>query len=206
MRHPDEWQLQAYHDGELPGALAQQVQEHLHQCSACAAELHEWEALSHLVRSQLAAAPFSAAGEFWVQLAARLPEARPSVWPLVSYLPPFLLGAFGLLAEGLMSLVLLVYAFIRAGWMPSLSSALRAWLTQRLAAPFWAGSLYARLGWTSEEVVQAVVKSLEALSPATPEAIVMLVGVFVLGLFSSVMVILYISWALCWSEAARSSL
>jgi len=204
MRHPDEVQLQAYHDGELEGEVREQVQAHLGQCASCVERLREWGELSAVLRRiRPAEGAFSPEGEFWARLAGRLPKMRPSTWPLVPYLPPFLLGLFGLLAEGLLSIAFLVYALIGMGVIPPLAPALTTWLSKALADPLLEDSLYSWLGWSSSEVVRAVTQPLEAVSLATQETIFMLAIVFALGTFLSLVVIVYLSWAMCWSESAR---
>ena len=206
MRHPDEVQLQAYHDGELEGEVREQIQAHLRQCVPCAGRLREWGELSAALRQTRPAEDvFSPDGEFWARLAGRLPKMRPSTWPLVPYLPPFLLGAFGLLTEGLMSVVFLVYALIGMGVIPPLAPALGTWLSKALADPLLEDSLYSWLGWSSSEVVHAVTQPLEAVSLATQETIFMLAIVFALGTFLSLVVVVYFSWAMCWSKSARTN-
>jgi anti-sigma factor RsiW len=41
MRHPEEWQLLGYLDGELPGRKARQIRQHLEACGHCRAALEE---------------------------------------------------------------------------------------------------------------------------------------------------------------------
>jgi hypothetical protein len=204
MRHPDEVQLQAYHDGELEGQVRQQIHAHLGQCAPCAERLREWGELSATLRqTRPAVEAFGSDGEFWARLAGRLPKTRPSAWPLVPYLPPFLLGAFGLLAEGLMSIAFIVYALIGMGVIQPLAPTLTAWLSKALADPLLENSLYAWLGWSSSDVIRSVTQPLGAMSLATQETIFLLAVVLGLGTFLSLVVIVYFSWAMCWSKTAR---
>lgn len=208
VSHPDELRLQAYHDGELRGEACHQIQAHLGQCVPCAERIRQWGELgARLRQTRPAAEAFSSEGEFWARLAGRLPKARPVTWPLVPYLPPFLLGAFGLLTEGLISLVILAYALVGLGLIPPLAPTLRAWLVEALKAPFLESSLYAWLGWSGDELSQAVAQSLAKVSLATQEMALMLLIVLALGMFLSLLLIVYVSWALCWSKTGydRSS-
>ncbi|MDB5303788.1 MAG: hypothetical protein JWM97_1337 [Phycisphaerales bacterium] len=43
--------VNAYHDGELPGAQCREVEEHLSGCPACAAELEQLRGFSHVLGS-----------------------------------------------------------------------------------------------------------------------------------------------------------
>jgi len=203
MRHPDELCLQAYHDGELSGEARRQIQDHLERCAACAERMRQWGELGALLRqTRPAAEAFSSEGEFWARLAGRLPQARPATWPLVPYLPPFLLGAFGLLADGLISAVTLAYTLVGLGLIPPLAPSLRAWLIKALQAPLLEGSLYAWLGWSGDEVGQAVTRLWGAASPATQEMLLMLAVVLILGMFLASVLVVYFSWAMCWAQAA----
>jgi anti-sigma factor RsiW len=76
--HVSPW-IGAYIDGELIGALREQVEAHLTTCPACRAELAEMRALSSLLRRQpLPASPASDAA-FAAAVVNRLPSV-PSPW------------------------------------------------------------------------------------------------------------------------------
>jgi anti-sigma factor RsiW len=46
-------QLQAYHDGEIEPAVAHEIEAHLADCAACAAELRVLRAMSQVIQSKL---------------------------------------------------------------------------------------------------------------------------------------------------------
>ena len=89
------------------------------------------------------------------------------------------------------------------GLIPPLFPILRDWLAAALTDPLLESSLYAWLGWSSGEVLDAVVGPLRNLSSTAQEMILMLAEVYLLGMFLSFVLILYASWAICWGKTAR---
>lgn len=203
MSHPDALQLQAYLDGELAAAEAQRMSEHLARCAPCAQSAEEWRTLHHiLAQNKPDAALFSAEGTFWARLAGRLPRSRPATWSAVGYLPPFLLGALGTLLDGLVSLVLAAYVLMGLGIIPSVGAKAASWLRTLLSCEF-AQVIYGGLGWSSGEIVERVTRWWGALARSQQESL--LAGVILLGLepLWAAVVLLYLSWAACWSRAER---
>ncbi len=62
-------QLSAYMDGEMPPALAAQVEQHLSACESCAKELGKFKQLSNLARDHVESAGLPPA---WATIAAKL--------------------------------------------------------------------------------------------------------------------------------------
>jgi predicted anti-sigma-YlaC factor YlaD len=71
--HVTAW-LGAYHDGELRGRRAQQVEAHLAGCAACRAELESLRELSALLGESPAAADLTPSERFVAQVGLRLPR------------------------------------------------------------------------------------------------------------------------------------
>jgi hypothetical protein len=206
MHHPDEMQLQSYLDGELAEPSRARIEKHVAQCPMCSATVQGW----HQVRTALRATRpspdvFSSGGAFWAQLAGKLPESRPQVWPLVPYVPPMILGVIGTLLQTLITLVVGAYTLSGLGIIPSLSRNISAWLPELLSHRFLAGSVYAWLGWSSREVVEYTMARWESVSRAMQNGVVFAPPLVILVLLSSIVVGLYFSWAVCWSAPSRPS-
>ena len=71
--HVTAW-LAAYHDGELTGRRAQQVEAHLVECAPCRAELASLRALSALLQASPAADGIVPPEQFVAQVGLRLPR------------------------------------------------------------------------------------------------------------------------------------
>jgi cytochrome bd-type quinol oxidase subunit 1 len=115
-------------------------------------------------------------------------------------LPPFLLGALGLVADGLVSVAFLVYAFIALGILPSLGPTVTAWLSEVLPASSLANALSTWLGWSTEELARAITGPLGQMSSAEQDAVLLASVVLGLALLLAVIVVLYLSWVACWSK------
>jgi len=204
LPHPDELQLQSYLDGELGPEPARRLQDHLAQCAACAQGLQEWRALEATLRQTRPSAElFAGEGEFWARLAGKLPQPRPTPWSLIGYLPPFLLGALGTLLDGLISAVLFVYVLMRLGVIPSIGAAALSWLRALLSSSLLENSLYAGLGWSSAEVTTRAMLWWSNLTRSSQETLLAGIVLLSLGCVMAVIVLLYLSWAMCWPHAAE---
>ena len=71
--HIKEW-LNAYFDGELPGARLRQVENHLAECQECRAELDELQELSALLRETAPTGKFIPTERFVANLILNLPR------------------------------------------------------------------------------------------------------------------------------------
>jgi len=71
--HVTAW-LGAYHDGELGGRRARQVEDHLAHCTTCRAELERLRALAALLQESPAAVNLTPPGRFVAQVGLRLPR------------------------------------------------------------------------------------------------------------------------------------
>lgn len=200
MQHPDELQLQSYLDGELTEATRRRVEAHLSACGACREALRSCERLSATLQ---AARPseelFSAPGEFWARLASRLSQPRAPIWPLAPYVPPVMLGVLGSLTEGLISLLVLLYALSGWGVIPALGKAIAPTLHAALEVPWIEGWLeFSWIAWAREAL-----QRWEGMQSSAQEAVVwgpLLLGLAVVWLAA---VSLFLLWALCWSNATR---
>jgi hypothetical protein len=203
MPHLDELQIQSYLDGELDGALCQQVRAHLHVCSACRAALYALDCLGADIRASLPADDlFSSEGEFWAKLASNLPQTRPAIWPWLPYLPPVLLGVFGSVLEIMLYIVSVVYALVGLHVLPSLGPIVSQQLTVLAGHPALASYLYSWLGWSTEQAVQTVTQPWASLSVVVQDTVIFVSVFLALGALMALVVALYLAWVLCWSKPA----
>lgn len=203
MQHPNDIQLQAFMDGELPDRAARRIYAHVHQCTACRSMLDAWEQLAAAVRyAEPRTDAFSSEGEFWSRLVVGLPRARPEAWPWMLYLPPFLLGSLGTVVQVLVSAAFTLYAPVRLGLIPPLGPMIADRLSPLLRHPVLQDTLYAWLGWSVDEVAGDLLQRWSHLSRASQDAAVILTVLFVLGALLSLVIALYFSWVWCWERPA----
>jgi len=201
MRHPDDMQLNAYLDGELRDDASQSFQAHLRACQACQARLAEWKRLSkRIYETRPALTAFRPEGEFWAGLAAKLPQARRETWPLLEYLPPFLLATLGALLRLLISLISTAYDLTILGVLPRLGPLMSQHLANILSPPLLGQSLGA---WINQSSQQAA-RSWGALSPVGQETVLFGVLWVALMSFLGIVVAFYGLWATCQHGADRS--
>ena len=203
MRHPDDRHLQAYVDGELVPSVARGVQRHLGRCPCCRDKAEELRRLSLAIRgTRPELAEFAAEGEFWSRLAGRC-RARPTTWPLVPYLPPFLLSTVGLVAKIGLSLVLTVRMLTGMGVVPSLGPTMATMLPSVVNLPLLQATLFSWLPWSSEEVAQTVVHWWSRAGELLGEGFVFWPFLFALGILLVAVLLLSLWWVLCWTRPAR---
>jgi anti-sigma factor RsiW len=202
--HPDALLSEAYGDGQLIPDVHAYVEEHLRQCAHCRTALAGLERLHQLLHD---APPdlghCHSEGEFWAQLAARLPAQRPTVWGWLPYLPPFLLGALGTLIEGALSLVVIVYTLARLGVLPSLGEPMAAQLAHSLS---WASEQpwCSWMGSANCLALHDAALHWAALSGTMQDTLLLVAGVVLIGISLGLVVALYFSWAMCWERVTKS--
>ena len=203
MRHPSDRHLQAYLDGELTPSVAGGVQVHLDKCPGCLEKAEELRRLSLAIRgTRPDLGEFAPEGEFWSRLAGRC-RARPTTWPLVPYLPPFLLSSFGLVANVGLSLVLTMSLLTRMGVVPSFGPTMATMLPSVVKMPLFQVTLFSWLPVSAEEVGQVVGHWWTAAGELLGESLVFWPVVLILGVLLVVVLLLNMWWVLCWTRPAR---
>ena len=205
MPHPDALQLQSYLDGELLDQAREAIRLHIAQCPHCQERVQRCRRLSLALKGVLPTEHmFLSEGKFWLQLASKLPVRRPGTWPLVPYLPPLLLGGVGTLVQVLIYTTLLAYDLTGLRVIPSLGPLVSDTLSSLASHPGLQPWLRARLGWSSTETAQHAIDYWESLHWATQNVLIFVTVLLTLGAFMLVIVVFYSSWAVCWSQSARS--
>jgi len=201
--HPNDGQLQCYADGELDPDSRDRMRLHLQRCTACQGRLATWQQLSQAVQATRPALEgISSEGAFWLRLAGRLQAAQPERWPWVPYLPPFVLSAFGILVNALISVVLVLSLLAQMGILRPLGSLVGEGLEALLSHSLLDTTLYAWFGWSAEAVTLNTMRAWSGVARNLQEAIVLVAVLQILGGFLWIIVALYVSWALCWTRPA----
>jgi hypothetical protein len=206
MQHPAELQLQSYLDDELAEPARQYVQAHVARCPLCQRTLREWESLSAALHEAVPRTEdFTSEGEFWAQLASKLSPTRPAAWPLVPYLPPLVLGLIGKCVEVLVSIMVIGYALMGFGLIPSPGPWLSAQFAAAVQIPGLERSLNTFLGGSGGDKLNLLIDVWEKASLATQDTILFSGVLLFFGICLAGIMVLYLSWVLCWSRPARPS-
>ena len=204
MPHPDPLQLQSYLDDELPDPIRQSIRSHIVQCPSCHESLQESRRLGLALKAALPPERmFLSDGKFWSRLAAKLSADRPPTWPLIPYLPPLLLATVGTLVQVLVFATRVAYELTGLGVIPSPSPMVSEGLSSLLLPGEWQQWLQARVGWPGKDVAQSTVHYWENLNSGTQDAVIFATVLLTLGVFMTVVVAFYSSWAICWTKPAR---
>jgi len=202
--HPSEIQLHRYLDRELSVEEQERIAAHLVTCATCRARVDAYAHLGALLRASLPdPAAFAPVGETWRSIAGRL-QPRPSPrWPLLPLLPPFLLAAIGTVAQVALALIVTTFALSAWGLVPAPATVMAGGIHAILGHPWLEGSLYAWLGWSSVEVVQAATTRWQALHTAAQHVIILGAVILAPAAALGVVAVLDLVWAICWPGAAR---
>lgn len=127
----------------------------------------------------------------------------PPTWPLIPYLPPLLLATVGTLVQVLVFATRVAYELTGLGVIPSPSLMVSEGLSSLLLPGEWQQWLQARVGWPGKDVAQSTVQYWENLNSGTQNAVIFATVFLTLGVFMTVVVAFYSSWAICWTKPAR---
>ena len=207
MQHLDEVELQSYLDSEADESLCRRAEAHIVRCPWCEKQLGIWREVCTRVReSAPAPSSFQSEGAFWVELAAKLDQRRPHIWPLVPYLPPVILGVLSALVQLLVSVVLLSQTLMSLRVIPSLGARAATRLTILLSQPGLQAFLSDRLGLSGPEITNRIIGLYGKVNSNAQDAFVTIAAIALLSIVLGIAVALLFSWALCWSKAARHHL
>jgi anti-sigma factor RsiW len=189
--HITAW-LGAYHDGELRGRRAQQVEAHLAGCATCRAELERLQALSALLGESPSASELTPSERFVAQVGLRLPR-RPEqpAWQMGLEMG-WRLAPLGLLAAW--AVVQAVFAV--AGWVlialqMGLGGDAIAWLLPVSPQGAWLADVLSLSDMGLNDVGQIVLNLLWDGGPLGWGVTLNLVLLIVIGL-------MYWSWLASW--------
>lgn len=204
MDHPGEVQLQRYLDAKLDEEDKERLRSHLRACAECHALLDLHARLSDMVRSSLPdSGAFMSEGEFWTRISGRLSPRPAPRWPLLHLLPPLVLASFGSALQMAFTVVVGLFGLGALGLLPAPAPLVTQGLSDLLGSPLLANTLYAWLGWSSEEVIRSATAHWGTLSAAAQHGL--LLGAIVVSLVAALaaVIVLYLTWALCWPGVAR---
>lgn len=204
MEHPGELWLQRHLDAELDEEAEERIRSHLRVCAACRALTQEHARLSAMVR---ASAPereaFIPEGEFWTQISGRLTPRPTQPWPLLPLLPPLLLAALGSVLQVALTVVVGLFGLGALGLLPTPTTVLERGIANLVDSPFLGEALYRWFGLSSAEVAASAAARWTVMDAATQHVVLLAVAAIGLVAALAAVVVLYVTWAMCWPGAVR---